>query len=449
MNKLIQSLALLAASVLLAVSLLSCTGAGVGSNGSGNGDNAQADGNHNSDSNGSNDFDYTNLTPEAVYQAMLVANSRFTATATFSRSASGSSDSAKLSIEKDTNVFRLTESAGSYTDILYYDLNTHYWYEQSDGEWVYETEEFTTEDLLAMLTQDTGSLLFEDDNYHPYNTTAGYLAKTDALNAFFEGSADQVVCTLSMTPGEDGYTYLLSVIADEIVQLMELKISFTVESFTLPDAEPMPSTDETNQSGTNSGITSGNATSEKEESQPNYKEEETQPETTTPSPAADYLPPSDLFKTVAAADEIVLNVMIDNAGYSVQKTADLALVTRIVNGASVSSIYYDLESGYSYSYLNDRWNENYVAYDWASLLQQLGLTASSYLFRDSCYGQFESTDTLLSVESALLQDSDIASATWERMEDVYVFTETAVTGQTVSYVIRLNEDTDVTLPDMN
>ena len=147
---------------------------------------------------------------------------------------------------------------------------------------------------------------------------------------------------------------------------------------------------------------------------------------------------------------IVTDVTVNaTMGYSLQKTGNVALVTRIEYGIATSSIYYDLESGYGYNYINGGWNESYAAYDWASLLQQLGVTSTAYFFRDAYFGKFDEGDGKLSVDASLLEGSDVDFATWERSKEIYIFTETDTEGGTVSYVFRLNEDTDVSLPDMN
>ena len=467
MNKLIRCLAILTASALLTTSLLSCGGAGgsisVGGNDNpteqGGSQNGNSNGNGNSD--GSTDQRYDGLTPEGVYQALLQADD-FTAIVTMHRTIYGESATGTLKMEKDGNLFRLGETYQSAdeseTDTTYYDLNTRYWYEQSDEEWIYVTEDFTLQSLLENLTQDSVGLLFEDDHYHPYNAVAGYLAKTESLKKFFENGPEGAAYTMSMTPSEEGYTYLLSIIATDQSLTMELKVSFSAVSVDLPDAEPLPSTGESNKEDSKNPVNpdeNGSATPDNTDPSPDHKEEGKEEGTVapqpspSPSPVAGFLSPSDLYKAVYSAEELALDVLIGDNGYSVEKTGDLALVTRIANGEAVSSIYYDLESGYSYNYLNDRWNENYAAYDWPSLLQQLELTSSAYLFRDGYFESFENTDATLSVEDKLLQDSDIASATWKRTDGIYVFTETDTAGNTVSYVFRLNEDTDVVLPDMN
>ena len=410
-------------------SLLSCGGTNEGTAPGGDDPNQQENGGQSNNGSIENNQGYDGLSPEGVYNAMLEADD-YIAVATITRTYNGETATATLKAEKDDHRVRLSETYnsadGSESETFYCDLSAKHWYQQSDGIWLYTSNDYTIQDLLKNLTQSSHELLFEDDHYHEYNETAGYLAKAEALAEHFEDSSEGITYTLSMTPGEDVYTFLISGITEEITMVLELKITFQSVSVTLPEA----------------------GTPESGSPDIDDKPVQTQDPDDKPSQPTVNYPSTDIYQRLLEVDNVVINT-----SYKLNKVSkgnsdlikDGHLILR--NNYNVES-YIDLNDRVSYRYSDGNWVLQDIdnGINWEFFLDSVGLSKDWWGFQYELFDSYseEAGGMPLSEAAAATYRVEDALFRYDADTDTYIFTYTM---SPYDYTFSISfTDTAVTIP---
>ncbi len=414
--KLCKILSLLLAGLLAVSGLTACssTASGIASGSQTNSDKENA---------------YQNLSPAEVYRALQTADD-YRMDVHVSISQGDQHNTRDLSIEKDSNRVKGTTqiTASQQTGdsmVAYFDMNAGTAYGKENGVWTIEPQQLNAKELVDSAVQGEAELLFGKDNYKNTSgdTKIKYMGTKEATDAAAAKRGEDYSCTLSMEEKEGSYCFLLGYTRTDEVNLLRVTVTFQEVNVTLP--------------------TVGSA------EDPADRPAVTTPAPSTGSPAVPdtpgdgYLAPSDLYAAICEDKEQVIEVRQGNSQYRLSRCGQVAYLQ-----GTDAEAYYDLQNGIQYTRSNGKWAEQYVAYDWSSLLQAaLDITHQSYYFNDRYYQSFDGDASLLTVQSMYLVGGGLTAVTLERSASAYTLTECYQNGTLITVSFRLNESTDLRLPN--
>lgn len=344
---------------------------------------------------------YEDLSPEEVYEALLEAKD-YVLTTTMTRTYESESSSATYQMEKDGDLIQATQSyqsdSGSESETRYFDLDNKISYVQEDGKWVISDTEsselMSLETLIERMVQGEAELMFEDDNYHPYDKTAGYLATNDAIEEAMGDATDEYAFTLSMTPNDTVYTYLFSAIGDEATTVMKFEVTFQSVSVTLPEVQ---------SADNDSAVTDNNS-------------EQTQNPDNKPSQPIIEYPSTDLYNRLLATENVITTLTCKLNGH-VYSEYNLIKDGNLIKQYSFGEdAYFDLTERYVYSYSDGTWKRESIGdvFTWEFFLVEAGLAQDWWGFRYELFDAY-------SAEAGGQPLSEAAASTYRVTDALYQY----------------------------